>query len=222
MAVAGLVPLPLPGPEDGAPAAVGADRVARCAARADIGDYTCQAFARSEAPADSLGIALIRGPVGDQYVSHAALRYSTLESRWHDEGGYVHGDPDAPAPELPNRWPPLPGEGEPFGDAWPVLAELVVEPGSRLSAPPYVTECATGGSFAILEVTGDRDAVMAGYADQISAYVGEAAERTEPRRFGDALVELVTGSEAGGYHYAVTLVQREGRPPWLTVDGCND
>ena len=61
MAVAGLVPLPLPGPEDGAPAAVGADRVARCAARADIGDYTCQAFARSEAPADSLGIALIRG-----------------------------------------------------------------------------------------------------------------------------------------------------------------
>lgn len=165
----------------------------------------------------------MRGSSGEQPNSHLTLKYSAIERDWSRgddaEYGSAYGDIEAPLAQPPAAWPPLPETGDSFGDHLVALKELEIAPGSHLAAAPLVNQI--DESFAVMEVTGDPAHVLSAYRDQLLDIVGEVSE---PRRVqvGGTTLTTIFASEAGGDHYELELVQRPGRPTWLTAVGGHD
>ena len=181
----------------------------------------CHAVARSPQlqPTRTMTLDLVRGSSSDQPISHLTLSYSTTERAWSHAEGSAYGDTMAPLAPPPAAWPPLPETGASFGPHLVALGRLAVAPGSQLAAAPLIDR--HDGSVAILEVTGDPAQVLSAYRDQLLDAVGEASEPDRLEVAGTTLTTIYA-SEAGGDHYELQLVQRPGRPTWLTAAGGHD
>jgi hypothetical protein len=185
---------------------------------------TCTGFARSPEVTEprSVSATVVRGPSGDVLSDHVVVRYSTTDLYWdYGQVQLAEPDPDLALPG-PTTWPPLPQVGDPLGTAGETTSAVVVQEGSRLAAPTRLNlDDATGGLVALIEVTGDPDAVLRAYVDHLTD-LGLDAPTPEERQVGDATVTRVPASQAGGDHITLTLVERPGRPTWLEVDASHD
>jgi hypothetical protein len=128
-----------------------------------------------------------------------------------------------PAPPFPTDWPALWSPGDPIGANLSILADrktLVVEPGTRLLAPPApFTFCATGGFGAVFEVTGDPAAVVAGYDRQFrDAGFQRSTKAGMALPAGPAALYYASG---GGELEARTISTPNG-PTYLRLWRCND
>jgi hypothetical protein len=184
---------------------------------------TCSAFARSPDANEprSVSVTFVRGHSEDVYSDHVIVRFSTTDLDWiHGAAGH-DARPDAAVP-APDAWPPLQSVGDPLGTAGETTHAVPVQEGSRLAGPPRLNlDDTTGGIVAILEVTGDPRSVLQTYLDYM-AELGVEGSPPQVLEIGDADVTTAYRSEAGGDHFTFTLVERQGRPTWLAIEGSHD
>lgn len=192
--------------------------------RCDFDDVvTCSAFARSPDVIEprSVSATFVRGHSDDVYSDHVIVRYSTADDYWHHGGRERNSPPDAPLP-APAEWPPMPSAGDRLGTAGETSRGVPLQEGSRLAGPPRLNlDDTTGGIVAVLEVTGDPRSVLRAYLDYMEDE-GIDGRSPDVLEVGDAEVTTAEWSEAGGDHFDFTLVERQGRPTWLLIEGSHD
>ncbi|CAN5481229.1 hypothetical protein BH24ACT5_BH24ACT5_12820 [soil metagenome] len=189
----------------------------------EVGVTICSAFARSTdvAVPRSVSATVVRGSRDDVVSDHVVVRFSSTDFYWQYSQVQGAGDPHLTIPAS-TSWPPLKSVGDALGNAGETTHSVVVQEGSRLAGPPRLNlDDTTGGSVAILEVTGDPGLVLQTYLDHLAEFVpeGPAAEVLE---IGDTVVTTANRSEAGGDSFTLSRVERAGRPPWLVIEGSHD
>ncbi|QYG92693.1 hypothetical protein HC251_09785 [Iamia sp. SCSIO 61187] len=183
----------------------------------------CSVFARTPEPASprSFTAQVVRGMRDDVLSDHVVLRFSTTDLHW--QYGLMAAGGDGPSVSAaPTTWPPLPVPGEGMGTAGELGYDLPVQEGSRLAGPPHLDlEDATGGIVALLEVTAEPRTVLDAYLDRLADVNADVSD-PEMREIGDAAVTTAFAGWAGGDAFALTLVEREGRPTWLAISASHD
>lgn len=185
----------------------------------------CGAAARPVDPDEDprrLLVTFLRGPRGDVVSDHVTVRFSTIHVPWVDTwpGALAPAEVEVPGPP---SFRPLARVGESIGTADELRNEVLVQEGSRMAGPSHLNlNDATGGVVALLEVTGDPDEVLDAYrAHLLDLGLGDSWV-TDTRTVGDAELTITRANEAGGDHLSMVLVERPGRPTWLTVTGGHD
>jgi len=177
----------------------------------------------------SLSFRLILGSEPEPYLSHLYLSLDWLPVA--DEAEELELPttplevPDAPAPVDPPPYPtsmPEPGDdiGEPFtptGEDYPLLE------GSRLTAPPFPSQCVTGGFYAVLELEEvGVNRYDAAYRDVFGGLPENAATPGEEFTRGETRAVYRQYHLVGGGDLTIHAVEYPGRPAYLMVSRCND
>lgn len=214
----GLTPVPLPDSEvfaeEGEAPAQGWGRCGsndglgyRCRAAASDGDATCLTVdVMRERGASHLELALMRNYRFDVPCGAPA-------------GVLVLGGEVVPGP--PERWPALPGPGEPFGERWEHLSEIHVQEGSQVVAAPIRHDmCDT--VTAALAVDGEPLEVLDRYVAAFGALMNIEPDVTSERdeRAGVVLERRRINEPAGGRSFTADLVVDAEGQGWLYLSGC--
>lgn len=184
--------------------------------------YSCSGLAMTDGGAPCLHVNLARRTTGDTVESSLRLRRVTDPGGCVGDGFHMIGDPDAEPPVLPDDWPALPAAGDPFGEAFGMLATLEVADGAELAVPPF-GDGGCGGSSALLAVSGDPMDVLVAYGSQLDA-LAPTAERTDvvPHSMPDgSIVHEIRRQELGGGNtYVARLLERAEDPALLVLGAC--
>ncbi|HMJ78092.1 MAG TPA: hypothetical protein VK507_19080, partial [Iamia sp.] len=181
----------------------------------------CWGVAAAGSRDPNMAVVVRQGEAAGVPQSHLELRFSR-DAHWFQEELYPTGATAEP-PGPSDEWPPLAGEGELIGaDLDGMPNQVRVEPGSRLAGQPSVAGAYFGQS-AVLEVTGDPAEVLARYREQLVETYGAGNVFDRPDLEVDgATLSVVSAQEAGGDEVTVTLVERPGETPWITMTSGHD
>jgi hypothetical protein len=178
---------------------------------------TCDAYA-SEGPYEhrrELQLGLRRGQPGPERrpVSHMSIEYSVTGTPPPTAGPPERcecGVADRGV-EVPDDWPALPGEGQPFEDSLPHQDAMDVEPGSRPVAHPVPLRGLW--SSALFLVTDEPEEVLDRYERQLDPH--DRFERRQ-RVAGGSRLHRFWGH--GGGTYTADLLIRPGGPDYLLIE----
>jgi hypothetical protein len=82
-------------------------------------------------------------------------------------------------------------------------------------------DCTAFTPLALLELTGDPERVIAGYAEQFSRITHEDAQVDPPLDVTGGRLRVARASEAGGVEYAAHLFETD-QESWLLIESCYD